>query len=318
MDAASNPNPDNCWKRDSHSHVRHDSFTCVTWLIHMCDMTHSHVWHDSFTCVTWLMLWSTDSKDNCLKNRLLIEAVRPEVSGLHTMSHVTHVDESCHTCEWVMSHMWMSHVTHDNESCHTCEWVMSLTHVDESCHTCAWVMSHMTMSHVTHVNESCHTCEWVMSQMWMSHVTHVNESFHTWQWVMSHMTMSHVTHVNESCHTCGWVMSHMWMSHVTHVNESRHTCASVTSHMCMSHVMSQIPELWSTDTLNYQGFTPQNFWSSFPWKTWKQRSFVKNRTRIGAFSEKSPENRDYLWRSTLNCCRGMISLSLLHNSLPTK
>ena len=27
--------------------------------------------------------------------------------------------------EWVMSHIWMSHVTHMNESCHTCEWVMS-------------------------------------------------------------------------------------------------------------------------------------------------------------------------------------------------
>ena len=33
-----------------------DSFTCETWLIHMCDMTHSYVWHDSFTCVT-LLIW---------------------------------------------------------------------------------------------------------------------------------------------------------------------------------------------------------------------------------------------------------------------
>jgi len=33
----------------------YDSFTCVTWLIHMCDMTHSYVWHDSFMCVTWLI-----------------------------------------------------------------------------------------------------------------------------------------------------------------------------------------------------------------------------------------------------------------------
>ena len=44
-----------------------DSFICVTWLIHMCDMTHSYVWHDSsngcsslygndsFICVTWLI-----------------------------------------------------------------------------------------------------------------------------------------------------------------------------------------------------------------------------------------------------------------------
>jgi len=35
------------------------------------------------------------------------------------MSHVTHMDESCHTCEWVMWHIWMSHFTHTNESYHT-------------------------------------------------------------------------------------------------------------------------------------------------------------------------------------------------------
>ena len=43
------------------------------------------------------------------------------------MSHVTHMNESCHAHEWVMSHTWMSHVTHMNESCHTHEWVMSHT-----------------------------------------------------------------------------------------------------------------------------------------------------------------------------------------------
>jgi len=32
-----------------------DSFMCVTWLIHVCDMTYSSVWHDSFMCVTWLI-----------------------------------------------------------------------------------------------------------------------------------------------------------------------------------------------------------------------------------------------------------------------
>jgi len=35
-------------------YVWHDWFVCVTCLIHMCDMTHSYVWHDSFICVTWL------------------------------------------------------------------------------------------------------------------------------------------------------------------------------------------------------------------------------------------------------------------------
>jgi len=38
-------------------YVWHDSFICVTWLIHMRDMTHSYVWHDSFTCVIWLIHW---------------------------------------------------------------------------------------------------------------------------------------------------------------------------------------------------------------------------------------------------------------------
>jgi len=53
------------------SHVWHDSLhrpchgtlhlffptscMCVTWLIQMCDMTHSYVWHDAFMYVTWLI-----------------------------------------------------------------------------------------------------------------------------------------------------------------------------------------------------------------------------------------------------------------------
>ena len=70
----------------------------------------------------------------------------------------------------VMSHIWMSHVTHMNASCHTQKWVMScietsrVTHMQEVCHTYEWVMSHICMSHVTYVT---------------SHVTHMNETCHT-------------------------------------------------------------------------------------------------------------------------------------------
>jgi len=35
------------------------------------------------------------------------------------MSCDAHINESCRTCTWVTSHIWMSHVTHINESCHT-------------------------------------------------------------------------------------------------------------------------------------------------------------------------------------------------------
>jgi hypothetical protein len=39
----------------THSYVWHDSFTCVTWLIHMCDMPYSYMCQDASTCVTGLM-----------------------------------------------------------------------------------------------------------------------------------------------------------------------------------------------------------------------------------------------------------------------
>jgi len=101
--------------------------------------------------------------------------------------NVTHMNESCHTHEWVLSNVWMSHI---------------------------W------MSHVTHMNECCQTYDQGMSHVWMSHVTHMHESYHTYEWVTSHMWImtsltcmawsvhvtSHVTHMNDV------------HRHVTHIN----------------------------------------------------------------------------------------------------
>jgi len=50
------------------------------------------------------------------------------------MSHVTHINESCYTHEWVMSHTWMSHVTHMNESRHT--------YKIRACCVCIWMTWH--------------------------------------------------------------------------------------------------------------------------------------------------------------------------------
>ena len=62
-----------------------------------------------------------------------------------------------------MSHIWKSHITHVNESCHTSD----------------RVMAHIWMSHVTHMMESRRTCECVTSHSWLSHSTHLRESCHT-------------------------------------------------------------------------------------------------------------------------------------------
>jgi len=78
------------------------------------------------------------------------------------------MNESRHTCGWVMSHMWMGHVTHVDGSCHVDDmraweqWnpppqVLRMR-MDVSCHTYGCVMSHVWMGHVTHVDGSCHTC----------------------------------------------------------------------------------------------------------------------------------------------------------------
>ena len=92
----------------TYSRVWHDSFTCVTWRIRMCDMTHSYVWHDSCMCAIWLIHMCGMTHSYVWHDSFM-------------MSHVTHMNESYHTYEWVMSHIWISHVTHMNESCRTYE-----------------------------------------------------------------------------------------------------------------------------------------------------------------------------------------------------
>jgi len=74
------------------------------------------------------------------------------------MFHGTCVNESCyimnrsrHIWESTMSHKRMSHVNHLNESCHTYEWVMSHMWISHNS-----VMSKTWLSHATHM-ESRHT-----------------------------------------------------------------------------------------------------------------------------------------------------------------
>ena len=75
----------------------HDSFVCVTWLVHMCDMNHLYAWHNSFICVTWL-IWKWD------------------MTWLIHMGDMTHsyvwadsfirVTSLIHTCDMTHPHAW--------------------------------------------------------------------------------------------------------------------------------------------------------------------------------------------------------------------
>jgi len=101
------------------------------WLIQMRDMTHSCVW-----CKTRSRMHQSEC-DTSHTYGWVTAHIR--------MSHVTH-DEVSYEQLYApkVLHLWVSHVTHMNESCHTYE----------------WAKSHIRMSHVTHMNESGHTYEW--------------------------------------------------------------------------------------------------------------------------------------------------------------
>jgi len=126
------------------------------------------------------------------------------------MGHITHINSSCHTYQWVMPRIWMSHVTH----------------MDVSCHTNWWVMSHIWMSHITHMNESCQPNQCGMPHIWMSHGTHV-------EGVMSRLQMKHSTHVTNCLmlsvawliHICDMTLWRVWLIHMCDMTHSyvRHT-----------------------------------------------------------------------------------------------
>ena len=127
------------------SHVWHDSFTCVTLLIHTCDMTHSHVWHDS-------------QVDQVI-NKVIVEVTGAE--------HEQRLKKALEVC--VMSHMWIILVTRVNQSC--CAYVWVVSHVNESCRTYEISTINSWKGHSRY--ESCHTCETVSSHVWISHVAHM-------------------------------------------------------------------------------------------------------------------------------------------------
>jgi len=60
-----------------------------------------------------------------------------------------------------------------------------VTHMNESCHKYDWVMSHIWIHHFTRVDESCHTCELFMTHH--THMNYGGGEATVWIWVMSHM-----------------------------------------------------------------------------------------------------------------------------------
>jgi len=130
-----------CWN------VWHNSFICVTWLIHMCDMTHLFVWHASIICVT------------CLNYMCDM-----------THSYVWHASFICvtcliHTCDMPDSYMWHAWFIHVTCLIHTCDmpdsymWHAWFIHATWLIHTCDMPHSAYRCS-VVEICDTTHSYVW--------------------------------------------------------------------------------------------------------------------------------------------------------------
>jgi len=186
-----------------HSRVWRDWYSCVTWLIHVCDMiwshvfvmTHSHAWYDSFTCA-WHIL----------------------------CSYVTWL---IHNCDMIHSRVWNDPFTcvwHDSFTCvwHdriSCVWHDSFTCVTWLLHICvAWLilMCDMPPSHV------CHD---LFARAWRHSFTRVRHGSFACVW---HDPFTHVWRDWFTCvrhlHVCEWLV----------------ICVTWVIYMCdMTHTMCQ-------------------------------------------------------------------------------
>ena len=141
------------------------------------------------------------------------------------MSHGTHVNESWHTCEWVMAHMWMSRGTHVTEPRSPYQLSRSTLQI-VNVRGAGFLnknFGHLplffdTLSHDTHADESQHTCRRVDK----SHVTQNTPLTSCPGELKDMVRCAGVLNMNESCHKREEVTAHMWKRHViTHVNESQ-------------------------------------------------------------------------------------------------
>jgi len=182
----------------THSYVWHDSYICITWLIHLCGMTHSYVWHNSFICVTWLI-------------------------------HLCDVAWLIHTCDITHSYVW-----HDSFICvtwliHICDMTHSYVwHAKFICVTWLIHMCDMTHLYTYHDSSICmtwfvgtfiHSCTtWILrlnpsaSMKYSIPFIHIQiQYFIESLGIFSRFSICVCVHTcrDETCHTYRWVMSHI-------------------------------------------------------------------------------------------------------------
>jgi len=155
----------------THSYVWHDSFICVTWLIHMCDMNHSFVWHDSFICLTRL-IHMCDMADSYVWH----DSPIPVLCSTHLPRSriyiwLTHRYEMSYSYVSFIGATWLIHDMSDLDMTHSLMWNVvfrhdSLTHM--KCHIYIW-LTHTYEISCSYVCVACLFHFGEMTEMWPMH-----------------------------------------------------------------------------------------------------------------------------------------------------
>jgi len=225
-----------CLHPDTHSYVWHDSFICVAWLIHVCDMTHPNMRHTSSTCATWLIHMCDPWE------RLEVELIC--VAWLIHMCDMTHPYVSRVGASWSRTHMCgMTHpyVRHDSSICAT--W---LIHMCDMTHPYVGRVGNLGVE-LIYVTWLIHTCDmthphvWLLGASWSE--THMCDMTHAYVGVWEYLGVQLIC-ATWLMHMCDMTHPHVWPAEAswsrTHVCDMTHSyvwhdsliCVAWLIHMC--------------------------------------------------------------------------------------
>ena len=168
----------------THPYMRHDSFICVTWLIHMCAVTHTcdttHTHNQAslmFSSVTWLI----------------------------------HTRDMTHSYEWHDSFIWVTWLIHMCDMTHSCEWhdsfirVTWLIHMRAVTHMCdmTQLTTRPALGSSSSTNKDVPVCDMTYlygdmthSDMWHDSFIHVTWLIHMCDSIPFSVTLSSITSKN--------------------------------------------------------------------------------------------------------------------------
>jgi len=195
------------WKRISYCSMLPlwcDAFTCVTWLIHMCDMTHLYVWHDSFTCEIWLIHVCDMTHSYVWYD-----------SFTHHASH-SNLTWLIHMCDMTHSYTW-----HDTFTCET--WLIHTFYIFHTCELSHWTVLHDSVICMTWLIHTCGMTHSYMAHSYGWHFSYVwNDSLNCMTWLSDVFDMTHWTVWHDS------VMYLIWLPQALEWRDEKHIlCRSI-------------------------------------------------------------------------------------------